>query len=112
MCAKRARRVSYARNNSDFTADSEHAKTLAICEYSISSYLCIRTAALCFSGSAAMARRTSSSLAWYTIDCSTDGWQSDTCLTGMWLVSSSNLSCDRSFLPSQRVQRQMGRDPE
>src|ERR1700693_5067800 len=58
--ASRDLRCSYARNSSDFTADSEQLSTFAISEYSISSYLCISTAARCLSGSAATARRTSS----------------------------------------------------
>src|ERR1019366_3325886 len=99
--AKRARSVSYARNSSDFTADSEQVNTFAICEYSISSYLCISTAARCFSGSVATARRTSSSRTWYTILCSTVGRASETCLAGMSGDSSSSLSCSLSFLPSR-----------
>src|ERR1022692_3383687 len=44
----------------------------------MSSYLCISTAARCFSGSAATARRTSSSLTSYTSLCSTEGRRSET----------------------------------
>src|SRR5262249_44997192 len=73
MCAKRARSVSYARNRSDFTADSEHRKALAICEYSSSWYLCISTAAFCLAGSASMACRTSFNFASCNNSCSTLG---------------------------------------
>src|SRR5690349_25074447 len=101
MWASRARNASYARNSSDFTADSEQPSTLAICEYSISSYLCMRTAALCLWGRAAIARRTSASFASYTRLCSTDGRESDTCRAGISDESSSNRSCRRSFLLSR-----------
>ena len=54
-------------------ADSEVSSAWAICEYPISSYLCIKTAARCFAGSAAIESLISCSLVSFTMFCSTNG---------------------------------------
>src|ERR1700693_5503389 len=85
--ASRDLSCSYARNSSDFTADSEQRSTFAISEYSISSYLCISTAARCLDGKHSIACRTSLSLARYTNSCSAVRARSATCLVAPSAVS-------------------------